>query len=108
MLGVIREILAKIVSDIDAGNSNISEEEALGLVKILKEYTDKTEKLSKYQACRYLNISRASFDNYVREGFIPKGIKEAGFKELFWQKKDLDNIRWKRDDNKKERNSTHI
>lgn len=63
MLGVIREILAKIVRDIDAGNSNISEEEALELVKVLKSYTDKTEKLSKYQACRYLNMSRASFDN---------------------------------------------
>ena len=46
--------------------------------------------MSKYQACMYLHISRATFDNYVREGSIPRGKKEAGFKELFYTKKDLD------------------
>lgn len=34
--------------------------------------------------------SRATFDNYVRDGFIPKGIKQEGFKELSWNKADLD------------------
>jgi excisionase family DNA binding protein len=52
--------------------------------------SNKNEKLSKYQACKYLNISRATFDNYVREGKIPKGRKQQGFKELFFYKKDLD------------------
>lgn len=56
----------------------------------LKELTDKEKRLSKYQACQYLNVSRATFDNYVREGKLPKGKKEAGFKELFYTKKDLD------------------
>lgn len=37
-----------------------------------------------------LGVSRATFDNYVRDGFIPKGIKQEGFKELSWQKSDLD------------------
>lgn len=46
--------------------------------------------MSKYQACQYLNVSRATFDNYVREGSLPRGKKEAEFKELFWQAKDLD------------------
>lgn len=35
-------------------------------------------------------MSRATFDNYIREGKLPKGKKEAGFKELFWIKKELD------------------
>lgn len=48
------------------------------------------KKLSKYQACKYLNVSRATFDNYVRDKKIPKGRKQQGFKELFWYKKDLD------------------
>lgn len=90
MLKIIRNLLAKIVDNIDAGNSNITENEALELAKVLQSYTDKTIKMSKYQACQYLNISRASFDNYVREGKLPRGKKEAGFKELFWQAKDLD------------------
>lgn len=46
--------------------------------------------MSKIQACDYLGVSRATFDNYVRDGFIPKGIKQEGFKELSWQKSDLD------------------
>lgn len=90
MLSIIRSLLLKIVDNIDAGNSNISSEEAIEVAKILASYTDKTVRLSKYQACDYLNVSRASFDNYVRSGKLPKGIKESGFKELFWTKKDLD------------------
>lgn len=89
MLKVIKSILLKIIGDIDAGNSNISEEEALEITKVLQSYTDKTQKMSKYQACQYLNVSRATFDNYVREGLLPRGRKVAGFRELFWVEKDL-------------------
>lgn len=63
MLEVIKELLLKIVADIDGGNSNISERDSLQLVSLLKSYTDKTIKLSKYQACKYLNMSRASFND---------------------------------------------
>lgn len=93
MLKVIRNLLVKIIDDIDAGNSNITENEAIELTKVLQSYTDKTVKMSKYQACQYLNVSRATFDNYVREGKLPRGKKEAGFKELFWVQKDLDEFR---------------
>ena len=84
MLKIIRNLLAKIIDDIDAGNSNITEDEAIKLIDTLKELTDKEKRLSKYAACRYLNISRATFDNYVR------GKHEIGFKELSWSRKDLD------------------
>lgn len=89
MLEVIKEQLLKIVDDIDCGNSNASDEEVLAVVNALKEYTKKDTPLSKYQAYTYLNISRATFDNLVREGKLPKGKKVAGFKELIWHKKDL-------------------
>lgn len=90
MIEVIKRYLLKIVDDIDTGNSNISDEEALELVDTLKRLTDKESRISKYEACKYLNISRATFDNYVREGKLPKGKKVAGFKELSYSKKDLD------------------
>lgn len=93
MLKVIRNLLTKIINNIDSGNSNITENEAIELAKILQSYTDKTIKMSKYQACQYLNMSRASFDNYVREGKLPRGKKEAGFKELFYIQKDLDEFK---------------
>ena len=90
MLRVIRSLLLKIVDDIDAGNSNISEGEAIEIVDNLKRFTDKEKRLSKYAACEYLNVSRATFDNYVREGKLPRGKHEIGFKELSWSKKELD------------------
>ena len=93
MLKVIRNLLLKIADNIDSGNSNLTETEALELTKILQSYTDKTVKMSKYQAYQYLNMSRASFDNYVREGKLPRGKKEAGFSEKFWIQKDLDEFK---------------
>lgn len=90
MLKVIRRLLQKIIDDIDAGNSNINEEDSIKIVKVLSEYTRKDNGISKYAACEYLNMSRATFDNYVREGKIPRGKHEIGFKELRWYKKDLD------------------
>lgn len=90
MVSVLQKLLRKIDQDIDAGNSNLTEEEALEVVEILKEYTRKDKPMSKYQAFTYLNMSRAKFDNLVKEGKLPDGHKVAGFKELFWYKKDLD------------------
>lgn len=94
LLNVIKEELLKIVDNIDAGNSNISEEESTKLINTLKSFTEKDIPMSKYQAFNYLHISRATFDNLVREGKIPKGKKQQGFNELQWFKKDLDAYRY--------------
>lgn len=93
LLKVIKEELLKIVDNIDAGNSNISEEEGAALISTLKSFTEKDIPMSKYQAFNYLHISRATFDNLVREGKIPQGKKQQGFNELQWFKKDLDAYR---------------
>lgn len=90
MLKVIKDHLLKIVDDIDAGNTNITEEQSIHLIKTLRELTDKDVRMSKYSACKYLNISRATFDNYVKQGKLPKGKHEVGFKELSYSKRDLD------------------
>lgn len=88
MIKIIKEILLKIIDD--TGNSNLSSEECEEVIEYLSGITNKNEKLSKYQACKYLKISRATFDNYVKAKKIPNGRKQIGFKELFWYKKDLD------------------
>ena len=60
-----------------------------------------TQRLSKYQACQKLNVSRATFDNLVREGVIPRGEKVVDFKELLWKEKTLNEvIKSRRNDNK--------
>ena len=91
-MDVIAQLLEQCLGNIKAGTSNISEEDQLEIVAILKKYTDKDRRLSKYQACTYLNISRATFDNYVREGKIPKGKKETGWKELSWSESELKEV----------------
>ena len=91
-MDVIAQLLEQCLGSIKAGTSNISEEDQLEIVAMLKKYTDKDRRLSKYQACTYLNMSRATFDNYVREGKIPKGKKETGWKELSWSESELKEV----------------
>ena len=89
MLQVIKRLLLKIVDDIDAGNSEMSEKELYEVTDILKRYNFRDKYISKYQAYTYLNISRAKFDNLVREGILPRGKKIEGFKELQWSLKEI-------------------
>lgn len=90
MLPIIKKLLEQILSDIESGNSNITEEEGAELIDLLKNI--QTPYVSKYQACQLLNVSRATFDNLVREGKLPRGTKRAGFKELVWKKSEIMDI----------------
>lgn len=92
MIQLLKKCLLKLVDDIDAGNTEITENDALQICGLVNELIHKDERMSKYKAYTYLNISRATFDNYVAQGLLPKGKKEAGYKELSWYKKDLDNF----------------
>lgn len=87
---IIRNLLQKFIDDLDAGNTNISEDYEIKIISLLSNIANPDQRMSKIQACDYLGISRATFDNYVRDGFIPKGTKQEGFKELSWSKTDLD------------------
>lgn len=93
MLQAIKRMLLQIVEDIDAGNCKISEQEMNEAIETIKRLSNKKEDFSKYSAANYLNISRATFDNYIAEGKIPHGVKKQGFKELRWYKEDLDKFR---------------
>ena len=88
--GLIRKLLLKTLDDLDSGNTYLTEDEMMSLVDMLKEYSAKNPLFSKYQAYTYLNVSRATFDNLVRDGKLPTGVKKQGWKELGWHKKDLD------------------
>lgn len=94
MLSLIRELLVSLIDKIDNGGCNdLKESEYTEIISLLKQYTDLDRRISKYEACQFLGISRATFDNYVREGKIPRGKKEVGYKELSWKKKDLVKIK---------------
>lgn len=91
MLHIIKTLLQKYIDDIDADNSNISYEQQCAILKVLSNVnTGQENEMNKTQAADYLGVSRATFDNYVRDGFIPKGKQVGNFKELRWYKSDLD------------------
>lgn len=93
MLKIIRNQLARIISDIDCGNSNLSENECIELMKHLNTFTNWNNKISKYEACQILGVSRATFDNYVRAGKLPKGQRQIGFKEIYWERKEIEDFK---------------
>ena len=89
----LKRTLLNIVDAIDNGNTDYTEDEMNEVLDTINRVTNTKNKLSKYQACSYLNISRATFDNWVRAGKIPEGKKEAGFKEKFWELHTLKEIK---------------
>lgn len=42
------------------------------------------------EASNYIGVSRATFDNYISKGYIPKGVKRQGIPSKLWYKSDLD------------------
>ena len=88
---LIRNILQKWIDDIDADNTNLSYEQQCDLIRVLSNVNlGQENEMNKTQAADYIGVSRATFDNYVRDGFIPKGKQVGNFKELRWYKSDLD------------------
>lgn len=91
MLKIIREILQKFIDDIDADNTNLNYEQQCDVIRILSNVDlGQENEMNKTQAADYLGVCRATFDNYVRDGFIPQGRQVGNFKELRWYKSDLD------------------
>lgn len=88
MLEILKNLLKQLINDLDSGNSTINEKEELEIIQLIQKINSK--ELSKIESADYLGISRATFDNYVSKGLIPKGRKRQGFKELSWNKIDLD------------------
>ncbi len=91
MLKIIRAILQKWIDDIDADNTHLSYDQQCDLLRLMSNVDlGQENEMNKTQAADYLGVCRATFDNYVRDGFIPQGRQVGKFKELRWYKSDLD------------------
>jgi predicted DNA-binding transcriptional regulator AlpA len=42
--------------------------------------------MTKVEAYNYIGVSRATFDNYVNKGLLPKGNKRQGSNTKYWNK----------------------
>lgn len=92
MIKILRNLFQQLINDIDSGNSNISEKDQQKIIDFIQEIT--SPELSKTESANYIGVCRATFDNYIAKGLIPKGHKRQGFNELRWYKADLD--KWKK------------
>ena len=81
-------LIKQILENIKSGNSNIDENGQLELIDTIQKIT--SQELSKSEAAEYIGVCRATFDNYIAKGIIPKGRKTRGINSLFWKKSDLD------------------
>lgn len=71
-------------SRIKAGNSEISEEQAISLISTFAHVP-----ISREEVCLELNISDDTFYRLLNLGKIPQGKKRKGFKELCWYKDEI-------------------
>lgn len=91
MLKIIRNILQQFIDDIDADNTNLNYEQQCNVLRVLSNVNlGQDNEMNKTQAADYIGVSRATFDNYVHDGYIPRGTHVGNFKELRWYKSDLD------------------
>lgn len=83
---LITKLLRETADKIDAGNSELTEEESMDILSLLSHKV-----LSKEQAYTFVGLQVSQFDNLVRQGKLPKGRKRRGFKELVWYEDELRN-----------------
>lgn len=79
---ILRGLLEEAIRNIDAGNSNHTEEELSEIIDDLTKLNRGVKRISKTYACeKILHCSPSTFDTYVKLGIIPPGHKEVGFKD---------------------------
>lgn len=91
---VLATVLANTLENVNAGNTNITEEEASVIIDHLTMLNKGVATVSKAYACEHvLHITSNKFDYLMRKGIIPHGRKRLGFNELSWNLKDLDDAK---------------
>lgn len=100
-IAILTSLLRNIADNLDAGNSNITEDEMTEICEMISNASNPEEKISKYQIADLLGVNHKTVDYYVRKGYIPRGKQEIGFKEIFWSKKDILKYKEIRDSKKK-------
>lgn len=76
--------LIRIGKDFKAGNSNMTEDEAIDFMDIVAHI-----KIGREAVCDEFNINNTKFYDLINLGKIPKGRKQRGFKELCWYKDEI-------------------
>lgn len=88
---ILKLLLIQFIDDLNNKRLNFTYEQQCAIFQLLSNINIGSDnEMCKSEAADYLGVSRATFDNYVKNGYIPKGKKVGRFKELRWYKSDLD------------------
>ena len=85
LIKLLIKTLRETAANLDAGNSELSDSEAMDLLETICHRS-----MSKAQTCEYLNTSPSNFGAMIRAKQMPKGRKVVGYKELRWYKDEID------------------
>lgn len=84
LIKLLTKTLRETADKFDAGNTELTEEEAMDILSLL---THKV--LSKEQACDFVGLGPSRFNDLIALKMLPKGRKRRGFKELVWYEDEL-------------------
>lgn len=80
----IGNALIEAGSNLKAGTSEITEEQALDIMSIVAHIP-----ISREEVCLEMNISNDKFYDLLARKKIPNGRKRRGFKELCWYRDEI-------------------
>lgn len=88
---IIRQLLVKVIDDIDNGNYNRTDDEINAAIDSLSILNYGIKRYSKRWLCdNILHCSESCFNHYLSIGIIPEGNKIGiGFKEKCWSINDM-------------------
>lgn len=70
-LKILRKVLEEAINNIDAGNSNHSDDELDDIISSLTKLNRGIKRISKREACeRILHCNPSTFDNYIKYGIM--------------------------------------
>ena len=78
------DALIKVGNKFKAGTSEITEDEAIEILRTVAH-----EPISREQVCKEMNISNNRFYDLLTNKQIPAGRKRRGFKELTWYRDEI-------------------
>ena len=76
--------MIKTGTEIKAGNSSLTEDEAVDIMETLTHI-----KIGREEVCNELNVNNNKFYDLLNLGKIPKGRKQRSFKELCWYRDEI-------------------
>lgn len=96
MRNLIANLLKKLAADLEAGTTYLDEKGCRKVLNTINLMQNGDEEMTKAEAADYIGVCRATFDNYVHDGLIPRGNNShKNTKTLFWWKSDLDQFLYK-------------